>query len=79
MTRPRAADDFATIRARLGDLCREREQAGAAGNDLLSDFPVGRRRTDSWTPGGISATRTGPPIRLITRLARSRQWLWGRR
>jgi hypothetical protein len=56
VTRPRAADDFATIRARMEDLRRERERAHASDSDLLSDPPVGRGRTDRWTPGGISAT-----------------------
>ncbi|HEX5453504.1 MAG TPA: hypothetical protein VFX06_06900 [Stellaceae bacterium] len=32
MSRPRAADDFATIRARMKELRRERE-AGASGED----------------------------------------------
>jgi hypothetical protein len=56
VTRPRAADDFATIRVRLEDLRRERERAEAAGNGLLSDPAVGRGRTDSWTRGEIGAT-----------------------
>jgi hypothetical protein len=56
VTRPRAADDFATIRARMKDLRRERERADAAGSDLKSDPPAGRGRTDRWTPAGISAT-----------------------
>ena len=30
MTRPRVADDFAAIRARMEELRREREQAGRA-------------------------------------------------
>jgi hypothetical protein len=51
VTRPRAADDFATIRARLEDLRRERERAEAAGNGLLSEPSVGRG-----TRGEISAT-----------------------
>ena len=46
MTRPRAADDFTTIRARLEDLRRERERAHASESDLLSDPPVGRGRTE---------------------------------
>jgi len=56
VTRPRAPDDFATIRARMEDLQRERERAHASESDLLSDPPAGRGRTDRWTPGGISAT-----------------------
>ncbi len=40
MTRPRAADDFATIHARLAELRREREQASK--QDLLGDDGPGR-------------------------------------
>ena len=34
VNRPRAADDFATIRARMEELRREREGAHAAENEL---------------------------------------------
>jgi len=54
MIRPRAADDFPTIRARLEELRRERDQVRTAGNDLLSDRPADRSRTARWT-GDISA------------------------
>jgi hypothetical protein len=54
VTRPRAADDFATIRARIEDLRRERERADAAGSDLKSD-PVRPGRTERWAPGEIGA------------------------
>jgi hypothetical protein len=40
MTQPRAADDFATIRARMKQLRRERERAEAAESELQSDPPV---------------------------------------
>ena len=40
MTRPRAADDFATIHARLVELRREREQA--AKQDIPGDDSPGR-------------------------------------
>jgi hypothetical protein len=41
VTRPRAADDFATIRARMEELRREREQASK------SDTPVAEAATSS--------------------------------
>jgi hypothetical protein len=40
MSRPRAADDFATIRARLEELRREREAAQATEGELQSDLPM---------------------------------------
>jgi hypothetical protein len=65
VTRPRAADDFATIRARMEELRRERAQAskeegrdpedtGSAGRSLLK-ASIGRPRVenDRW-PGGSS-------------------------
>jgi hypothetical protein len=42
VTRPRAADDFATIRARMVELRREREGAPAAECDLQRDPPMHR-------------------------------------
>ena len=42
MTRTRAADDFATIRARLEELRREREGAQATESDLHRDSPLHR-------------------------------------
>jgi hypothetical protein len=56
VTRPRAADDFATIRARMEELRRERAWADAAGNDLLSNQPSGKDRTERWSHGESSAT-----------------------
>ena len=56
MTRPRAADDFATIRARLEELRRERAQAfrdprepdeGAPSNRGLSRTGDGRQRSEN--------------------------------
>jgi hypothetical protein len=71
VTRPRAADDFATIRARLEELRRERAQGfgkesrdpdddSAAGRGLLKGTE-GRQRTESerW-PAGSSSRRYGP-------------------
>ena len=40
MTQPRAADDFAMIRARMKELRRERERAEAAESELQSDPPA---------------------------------------
>jgi hypothetical protein len=53
--RPRAADDFPTIRARMEDLRRERERADAEGSDLKSDPPVRPGRPERWAPGEIGA------------------------
>jgi len=39
MTQPRAADDFAMIRARMEELCREREAAHATENETKSGPP----------------------------------------
>ena len=67
MTKPRAADDFATIRARLEELRRERaqalkkdevrgsEDAGVAGRGLLRGIE-GRQRPE---PGGMPAGSSG--------------------
>lgn len=61
MTRPRAADDFATIRARMEELRRERE-AGAAGEEPRGRFRAGgdgdperrrRERIEGWPPPWI--------------------------
>ena len=40
MTQPRAADDFAMIRARMKELRRERERAEATESELRSDPPA---------------------------------------
>ena len=53
MNRPRSADDFATIRARMKELRREREQAEAAEGDL--DRPMPRTRTDRRPSREVSA------------------------
>jgi len=57
VTRPRAADDFATIHARLDELRRERERASkpdARGDDDPTEDPGAldrRQRPDSNGPG----------------------------
>ena len=48
MGQPRAADDFAAIRARMKELRYERERAEAAEIELRGDPPRGRARTDRW-------------------------------
>ena len=54
MTRPRAVDDFATIRARMVELRRERERAEAAERELQGDPPTHRARSVRWPPSEIS-------------------------
>jgi hypothetical protein len=54
VNRPRSADDFAAIRARMEELRRERERAQAPEGDLPCDRPVPRTRTDRWPPSEIS-------------------------
>ena len=68
VTRPRAADDFATIRARMEELRRERAQAPeepqdsgrspSAGRSLLK-APEARQRgeTDRWPAGSTAGRR----------------------
>jgi hypothetical protein len=55
VTRPRAADDFATIRARLEELRQEREAVHATEGAL--DQPGRYARTPYWSQREIS---TGP-------------------
>jgi hypothetical protein len=62
VNRPRAADDFTSIRARMEELRREREGAQAAESDLQQDPPMHRARTVRW-----------PPAELDARLGRVRQ------
>ena len=55
VNRPRAADDFATIRARMEELRREREGALAAESDLQRDAPTHGARTVRWPPSELDA------------------------
>ena len=55
MTRPRAADDFATIRARMEELRREREGGQAREGDLQQNPPLHRARSLRWPPSEIGA------------------------
>jgi hypothetical protein len=67
VNRPRAADDFATIRARVEELRREREEAHAAENELERDLPMRQARSVRWPPSEINAgpgrVRQSGPIR----------------
>jgi hypothetical protein len=67
VTRPRAADDFATIRARVEELRRERERAEAGQTDLRSGPPQRPRRSIYWPevePGaGPNRGRQSGPMR----------------
>lgn len=63
MNRPRVADDFPTIRARLAELRRERESAQAAERELQRDSQTRRGRDVRWPP---SENREGPgPVRRL--------------
>ena len=55
MNRPRAADDFATIRARMEELRREREGAHATEGELQSERPMRSNRNAYWSQQEISA------------------------
>jgi hypothetical protein len=55
VTRPRAADDFASIRARVQELRREREGPQATESDLQRDPPMQRARSLRWPPPEIGA------------------------
>jgi hypothetical protein len=61
VNRPRAADDFAAIRARMEELRREREGAHASERSSHLDPLVRRGRIERWSPGENTA---GPgPVR----------------
>jgi hypothetical protein len=55
MSRPRAADDFATIRARMEELRREREAAHATEREGQSDPAMRPARNAYWSQREISA------------------------
>ena len=55
VNRPRAADDFATIRARMEELRRERERAQASESEIQSDRPMRSARVGHWSQREISA------------------------
>jgi hypothetical protein len=55
VNRPRAADDFAVIRARMEELRRERETAHATEGETKSDTAMRSNRTGYWSQLEISA------------------------
>ena len=57
MTRPRAADDFATIRARMEELRREREAAHATEGEVQPNPTMRSNRNADWWQREISAER----------------------
>jgi hypothetical protein len=54
VNRPRAADDFAAIRARMEELRREREGVQASKRDLQLDPLMRRGQIERWSPGETS-------------------------
>ena len=69
MNRPRAADDFATIRARMKELRLVRERAEAAESELEGDPPTHRARSVrrpppeiSEEPGRVHQPGSGTPL-----------------
>jgi len=67
VNQPRAADDFATIRARMKELRCERERAEAADSAQQRDAPTPRGGAIRWSPWETSAgpgrVRQSGPIR----------------
>jgi hypothetical protein len=57
MKRPRAADDFAAIRARMEELRREREVAQATAGELQSQSPM---PSGKYAYGSQHALSAGP-------------------
>jgi hypothetical protein len=57
MTQPRAADDFAMIRARMKELRRERERAEATESELQSDSPGRPARIGYWSQREVELRR----------------------
>ena len=55
VNRPRAADDFTSIRARMEELRREREGTQLAESDLQRELPIHRARTVRWPPSELDA------------------------
>ena len=71
MTKPRAADDFATIRARLEELRREREAVYASESETKPDPPMRPNRNGYCSQQEINAGGGGSD-RLALYAARSR-------
>ena len=67
MNRPRAADDFATMRTRMEELRREREVPHGSGSEAKSDPPMRPNRNGYCSQQEINAgpgrLRPSGPIR----------------
>jgi hypothetical protein len=63
MNRPRAADDFATIRARLEELLRKREAVYSTDGELQSGPSVGSARSQREISAGPGRVRQSAPVR----------------
>ena len=67
MDRPRAADDFATIRAHMEELRREREGTKPSDKDAQWHTPIPRGGAIRWPPSeigeGPGRVRQSGPIR----------------
>jgi hypothetical protein len=75
VTRPRAADDFATIRGRMEELRREREATQAPASDLPRDLPQRSARYGYGSQQEITAApRTNPIASRDARLGRDRDF-----
>jgi hypothetical protein len=57
MIQPRAADDFAMIRARMKELRRERERAAAVEGELPSHPPARPARIGYWSQREVELRR----------------------
>jgi hypothetical protein len=73
VNRPRAADDFAAIRARMEELRREREGAEPSEKDGRRDPRTYRGRDVRWQASEIS-TGPGRPIPPSVPLGRDRDY-----
>jgi hypothetical protein len=75
VNRPRAADDFATIRARMEELRREREAAQAPVSDLPPEAPQRSTKYGYGSQREISAApRTSPTASRDAQLSRDRDF-----
>jgi hypothetical protein len=67
MNRPRAADDFATIRARMDELRRERERTRPGDKEAQRDPSIPRGGAIRWPPSEVGSgpgrVRQSGPIR----------------
>ena len=59
MNRPRAADDFTAIRARMEELRREREAAHATEGEVQPNPAMRSNRNADWWQREMSAERGG--------------------